>query len=246
LNERSAKIAVIVVGALVTVGVIVWRTANALKEDTTAQPAAGWSFEVISEKRAPESYRAPDAYGLESVEGLAAEKLADVTFRGTRASIDRSKRDHSDFLPIRQKQHELGANVTVKETIEDIPDDPGMARMNVSLWLLHSGPMPKDLVRNHHQLVCVITAVDPAGQAYAGGLRVGDVWAEVNETNALSTPSGEPCTVLTTASKATAVGTDVRFIVYRQGQRQELTLRKTEPLLHFGGNSFPVLDADRT
>ena len=95
MNERNSKIAVVVVGTIVTLGVIIWRTANALKEGSSAKPA--WTFTVLSERAAPESYRAHDCYGVETVEGLAAEKLSVIEFRGTRKSIDRTRGQRQDL-----------------------------------------------------------------------------------------------------------------------------------------------------
>jgi hypothetical protein len=245
MNERSAKIAVVVVGLFLTLGVVVWRSAKAMKEVEAEAPAAGWSLDVISENRAAEPYDASSFIGLETVDGLAAEKLALVEFRGTRASIDRSYEEHTDFQPIRKKQAELGANVSVKEAVEDLPDDPGMAKLRVSLWLVHAGPVPKALVKSRHQTVCVITWVDPAGDAHKHGLRAGDVWTEVETTHALE-QGGETCSMLTATSKATAVGSDVRFLVYRKAARTELTIHKSGPMLKFRTMDVPVLDADRT
>lgn len=247
MNERSAKVAVVVIGLAVTAAVVVWRTANALEETAPGQaPANGWSFDVLSEHQPTERFDATAFSGLESVEGLAAEQLALVRFSGSRSSIDRSYAEGTDFLPIRRKQAELGANVTVKEGVEDAPDMPGTARLEVSLWLVHSGPFPGDLLKSRHQQVCVITRVDPTGDAHAGGLAVGDVWTQVESTSALEPASADPCITLTNASRATPVASDVHFTVYRKGERHELTIRKNGPQLKFSGLSVPVLDADRT
>ena len=246
MNDRSAKVAVVVIGALVTIGAIVWRSADALKKETGGlAPAEGWSMDVVSENRASERVRDLHYIGLDSVQGLAAEPLGVVEFRGTRASIDRSVNEHSDFLPIRQKQIELGANVTLKESIDDTPDMPGQAKMRVSLWLVHTGPFPASLLKAKQQPLCVITDVDPTGDAFAGGLRPGDVWTGFEGIDTLSSASPRPCAELSSASRASDVGSTLRFVVYRQGQKQDLTLHKKSPQMKFMSFAFPVLDADR-
>lgn len=220
------------------------------KEEQTVQPgkpaAALLSATAAYEQPAPEGFRADVFFGLESVEGLPAQKLADLEVQGPKADLERARASGEDVAPVRQKELQLGANASVAEPLVDVPDKPGVATLKVSLWLVHAGPFPGALVSAKHQKVCLVADVDETGDAYAGGLRKGDVWLQVDELDALAKAQKDPCKALSAAQKAVAVGSKVKFVVLRRGEeRVQLELNKATPLLKFMAISVPVLEADK-
>jgi S1-C subfamily serine protease len=118
--------------------------------------------------------------------------------------------------------------------------------MLATLYLVHAGKFPAAHVSQKHQKVCLVVEVDPSGDAHAGGLETGDVWVQVDATELLGKTDDDPCVALTAATKATAVGAKVKFVVFRGGARTELLVNKTSDRMKFVAIPVPVLDADKT
>ncbi len=245
-NEK--KIAGVIL-ALIVAGVLAWRF-NAKPEGIPDDPAqtgsAGFSVTVLSEKEAPEGYRSQMFFGLKSVTGLAAEKLAELELRDVRGELETAKESGADHALVRQRQLKLGANVTVLGPVEDDPGKPGTAKMLATLYLVHAGPLPAAHASGKHPQVCLVVDVDPSGDAHAGRLRAGDLWVAVDKTDLLGSAAADPCKDLTATSKALAVGADATFAVFRGGARQELKVHKGSERLKFVAIPVPVLDADKT
>lgn len=251
MKEGTEKKLAAVVLLLVVGGVLAWRFSappEGLPDAPPGEPPSSPTFSMttLSEKEGPEGYRSQEFYGLGSVTGLAAEKLAELELRDTRAELETQQKSRTDHALVRKKQLQLGANATVLGPVEDDPKKAGIARMVATIYLVHAGPFPKASAPNRHQKVCAVVEVDSSGDAYAGGLRAGDVWVGVDSTDLLGSTAADPCKELTAASKALAVGADATFVVMRVGARTELKIHKGSERLKFQAIPVPVLDADKT
>jgi hypothetical protein len=250
MKEGQEKLLAGAVLLLVIGGVLAWRFSakpDGLPDSPHDAPGSpSFSMTTLSEKEGPEGYRSQEFFGLASVTGLAAEKLAELELRDTRGELETQKQSRADSAPLRKKQLQLGANVTVLGPVEDEPKKAGTARLLATIYLVHAGPFPGEHVKAKHQKVCAVVEVDPGGDAWAGGLRVGDLWVGVDATNLLGSAAADPCKDLTAASKGLAVGSDATFVVFRMGQRTELKVHKGSDRLKFVAIPVPVLDADKT
>jgi hypothetical protein len=251
MSEKTEKMFAIGVGLLLVGGIVAWKSMSPPAVDANANAPQGQGgaqtglvANVLNEREAPESYKSELFFRLKSADGLAAEKLAEIELRDSRAELEKLIASGDDSSPVRRKQMRLGANASLLGPVEDA--DGGGARVVAALYLVHAGKFPAAQVSKKHQPVCLVTDVDPSGDAHAGGLQVGDIWAQVGAVDVLASKPTDPCKELSEASRQTAVGSDISFVVYRAGQRTELKVHKGSDRLKFNSSTVPVLDADKT
>lgn len=248
MTPNTEKVAAIALAGAVIAGLVWWRSGEEPAPAASDEPSkgAGLTATVLFEKEGPEGYRSQLFFGLPSVVGLAAEKVAEVALRDARPELEAARQSGTDIGLVRQLQLKLGSNVTVLGAVEDEPGKAGQGKLLATLYLVHAGPFPKAHATERHQQVCLVVEVDPAGDAYAGGLRPGDVWVQAGATDLLGSADADPCKALTETSRATATGQKLPLVVFRAGQRTALELHKGSERLKFTAIPVPVLDADKT
>lgn len=248
MKGKTGTVAAIALAGAVIAGLLWWRAGDAPAPQPPPDKAkdAGLTATVLFEKEGPEGYRSQMFFGLSSVVGLAAEKVAEVALRDERAALETARASGTDIGLVRQLQLKLGSNVTVLGPVEDEPGKAGQGKLLATLYLVHAGPFPAAHVSKRHQQVCLVVEVDPSGDAFAGGLRPGDVWVQAEETNLLGSTDEDPCKGLTETSRATAPGGKLALVVFRAGQRTALELHKGSDRLKFTAIPVPVLDGDKT
>jgi hypothetical protein len=243
LSEQSEKFIAIAIGLALLGAIVAWRTLSPQQGGAGQGGPAGLQSKVLAEKDAPEGYKAQTAYFFNTVDGLQSVELGKLELFDAKAELERMRTRKEDSPPVRNLELKLGANATVLAPPEEAPD--GGASMLATLYLVHSGPFPSENVAQRHQAACVLVEVDPAGPAGAAGLRVGDVWAGVDDLDTLATHPVDPCKEIGGKVKAAAAGSTLKFIVMRGRARSEIEVKKAEGGLKFVAIPVPVLDSDR-